>query len=197
MNRTQRRGDASRSKLLSTTADLLQKQGYSSTGLNQILEQSGAPKGSLYFHFPGGKEQLVSAALTQSAESVTEALEAMLVSAPTAVAAVHSVIAFFAAQLSASKFSKGCPVATVALEQAASSDALQAVCSQAYRRWHLLVEQRLLRDGLHASRAESLANLFLVTLEGALLVSRAHRSTEPLERAGRELVRILEQGESS
>jgi len=196
VTRTQRRGDASRAKLLKTTADLLHEQGYSSTGLTQILELSGAPKGSLYFHFPGGKEELVSAALTQSSDALTVALEAMLASASTPVAAVRAVIAFFASQLSASKFGKGCPIATVALEQAASSDPLQAVCSHAYRRWHLLVEQRLLRDGFRASRAESLANLFLVTLEGALLVSRAHRSTEPLERAGRELVRILEQGKS-
>ncbi len=197
MNRTQRRGDASRGKLLQTTADLLHKQGYSSTGLNQILEQSGAPKGSLYFHFPGGKEQLVTAALTQSSELLTQALEAILASAPTPVAAVKAVIAFFSGQLTGSQFTKGCPVATVALEQAAISDALHEVCSHAYRRWHLLVEQRLIRDGFRPARAESLANLFLVILEGALLVSRAHRSTEPLERAGRELVRILEQGESS
>ncbi len=195
MARTQRRGEVARTRLLTSTAELLHRQGYSSTGLNQIIDHSGAPKGSLYFHFPGGKEELVAAALTQSSTSLTGALETILAAAPTPTAAVNAVVSFFAAQLSGSRFEKGCPVATVALEQAASSDVLQAVCSTAYRSWHGLVEQRLLRDGYPADRTPGLANLILSTIEGALLVSRAHRSTEPLESAGRELVRILEQGD--
>ena len=189
---TQKRGDVARKRLLDSTSELLHRQGYAATGLSEILERSGAPKGSLYFHFPGGKEELVAAALEQSSDGLTQMLEAMLAASPTLVTAVRTVVRFFAGQLESSKFEKGCPIATVALEQAARSDALHGVCAATYRRWHLLIEQRLVRDGIAPARADSLANLILSSIEGALLVSRAHRSTEPLERAGRELVHLLE-----
>jgi TetR/AcrR family transcriptional repressor of lmrAB and yxaGH operons len=188
----QKRGELARGRLLRSTSELLHRQGYSSTGLSEILAHSGTPKGSLYFYFPGGKEELVTAALEQSSDELTKLLEGMLAGAPTIVAAIHGVIEFFSGQLERSRFEKGCPIATVALEEAARSDSLHGVCAATYRRWHLLVQQRLEREGFAPARADSLANLMLTTLEGALLVSRAHRSTEPLARAGRELVRIVE-----
>jgi TetR/AcrR family transcriptional repressor of lmrAB and yxaGH operons len=194
MSRTQRRGDLARAKLLATTADLLHRQGYAATGLNQILDGSGAPKGSLYFHFPGGKEELVAAAVDRANAGLTGALEQLITTASTPAVAVTAVVQFFAAQLAGSKFEKGCPIATLALEQAATSDTLQAACDRAYSSWLALIEQRLVRDGFTAQRAADLAILILSTIEGALLVSRARRSVEHLERAGRELVRVLEQG---
>ena len=173
--------------MVKTAGDLLHRQGYASTGLNQILEESGAPKGSLYFHFPGGKEELMAEALTASAGSLTEMLERVVTHAPSAEAALDQIVAYFAAQLEASHYTKGCPVATVALEQAATSDALHEVCSTAYRRWQMLIAARLQRDGLAEARADALAGFILATIEGALLLCRAHRSTEPLRRAGAEL----------
>lgn len=192
MSPTHRRGDVARAKLLSTTAELLHRQGYAATGLNQILESSGAPKGSLYFHFPGGKEELVATALAMAATGLTSALEMLLASASTPATAITAVLAFFRQQLESSKFEKGCPIATVTLEQAASSDPLQAACAVAYARWQSLIEERLVRDGFATTHARDLANLILSTIEGALIVSRAHRDLGPLERAGRELIRILE-----
>lgn len=177
----------SRARMIKTAGDLLHKQGYASTGLNQILDESEAPKGSLYFHFPGGKEELVAAALEQSAGGLTEMLERVLGAAPLAAAAVDAIVAYFAGQLEASQFTKGCPIATVTLEQAATSDPLQRACGAAYARWQELIAARLVRDGLSADRAEAVANFSLATIEGALILSRAHRSTEPLRRAGAEL----------
>ena len=173
--------------MLKAAADLLHRQGYASTGLNQILEESQAPKGSLYFHFPGGKEELVAEALQASACSLTELLERVLETAPTPEGAIDAIVLYFAAQLEGSQYTKGCPVATVALEQAATSDALHASCSRAYRRWEALIAARLTVEGFPAERADSLANFALSAIEGALLLCRAHRSTEPLRRAGAEL----------
>lgn len=173
--------------MIETAAGLLHKQGYASTGLNQILDESKAPKGSLYFHFPGGKEELVAAALEQSAGGLTELLERVLGAAPSAAAAVDAIVAYFAGQLESSSYTKGCPIATVALEQAATSDPLHRACATAYARWNALIAARLVKDGFAADRADTIANFALATIEGALLLSRAHRSTEPLRRAGAEL----------
>src|SRR5258705_1726366 len=177
----------SRARMIQTAADLLHKQVYASTGLNQILDESKAPKGSLYFHFPNGKEELVAAALDQASAGLTELLERVLGAAPSAAAAVDAIVAYFAGQLEASSYTKGCPIATVALEQAATSEPLHRACAAAYARWHALIAARLVRDGIAAGRAEAIANFSLATIEGALILSRAHRSTEPLRRAGAEL----------
>jgi AcrR family transcriptional regulator len=181
----------SRARMLDTAADLLHRQGYASTGLNQILEESGAPKGSLYFHFPGGKEELFAEALEQASRGLTEMLERVLAAAPSAQHALDMIIAYFSDQLERSKFTKGCPIATVALEQAATSDALQCVCSATYTHWLSLITARLIQDGLSPDRADALAHIVLSSIEGALLLSRAHRSTSALARVGAELKRLL------
>jgi TetR/AcrR family transcriptional repressor of lmrAB and yxaGH operons len=180
-----------RTRMLETAAELLHRQGYTATGLNQILEQSRAPKGSLYFHFPGGKEELMSLALERASEGLTQMLERVLADAPTGEQALDAIAAYFAHQLQSSQFTKGCPLATVALEQAATSDALHRVCSATYARWQAAVAARLERDGHPRERAEALAGLFLATIEGALLLCRAHRSIDPLLRASAELRRTL------
>lgn len=177
--------------MLETTADLLQRQGYAATGLNQIVDESGAPKGSMYFHFPGGKEQLAALALERASQVLDERLAQVLAAAPSAARAVSAMAAHFALELESSKFTKGCPFATVALEQSAASDVLQRVCSEIYTRWHAGLEALLRRDGHRPARAESLAAFCLSAIEGALLLCRAHRSTKPLQQTAAELRRLL------
>lgn len=185
-----KRGD-SRNRMLETTAELLQRQGYGATGLNQIIEDSGAPKGSLYFHFPGGKEQLAALALERAGQALDQQLAALLDGARSTAAVVTGLAGYFAGQLEASKFTKGCPFATVALEQSATSDALHQVCSASYARWHAGLAALLQRDGHTRARAGSLATLCLSAIEGAIVLARAHRSTLPLHQAAGELRRLL------
>jgi TetR/AcrR family transcriptional repressor of lmrAB and yxaGH operons len=182
----------SRARFVETTAALLRRQGYHATGLAQIVEESGAPKGSLYFHFPGGKEQLAQAALERSGQQMHDELAAIVAAAPGPAAAIRAVTTRLADELEASRFQDGCPVATVALEAAAQVPALQAVCSASYARWQVLIEGALARGGVPPARAASLANLVLAAVEGALLLSRAHADTAPLRRVGEELAGIVE-----
>ena len=131
----------SRARFVETTAALLRRQGYHATGLAQVVEESGAPKGSLYFHFPGGKEELATAAIERSAQDLRGRLAALVGAAEDPAAAVRAVTTALADELEASRFQDGCPVATVALEAAAQVPALQAVCSAAYARWQALVKK--------------------------------------------------------
>jgi TetR/AcrR family transcriptional repressor of lmrAB and yxaGH operons len=182
----------SRARFVETTAQLLQRQGYHATGLKQIIAESGAPRGSLYFHFPGGKLELATEALRTSGETMRELLTLIVESAPTPADAIRAVMAALAAQLEASEFQQGCPMATVALEAAGLEPELRQVCSGAYREWVKLIEARLLQDGVPAQRVESLANLVLSTVEGALLLARVHGDTGPVISAGEELARLYE-----
>lgn len=185
----------SRARFVETTAALLRRQGYHATGLAQVVEESGAPKGSLYFHFPGGKEELAKAALERSAEVLLTKLAATVAAAKGPAAAVRAVTSALADELEASRFQDGCPVATVALEAAAQVPALQAVCSAAYARWQSLIEGYLGSTGMPIGRARPLASLVLAAVEGALLLSRAHADTTPLRTVGDELGRLIEQAQ--
>lgn len=192
MAATQKRGDAARSRLIATTAELLHTQGYGKTGLQQIVAESGTPKGSLYFHFPGGKDELVTAALHQSGGQLSAALAALLQAAPDPTRAIAAVVDWFRVQLEASGYQKGCPVATVALEVAGTSDSIHQVCSSIYSEWRRLIADRLTAHGISPERAAPLSTLILNAVEGALLLCRAHRSAEPLIETGAELARLVE-----
>ncbi|MCA9716552.1 MAG: TetR/AcrR family transcriptional regulator, partial [Myxococcales bacterium] len=153
----------SRARFVEATAELLRRQGYHATGLKQIVARSGAPRGSLYFHFPGGKEQLAEAALEHSGQQMHAELLALVDAASSLGEAIVAVAAALADRLEASEFLDGCPVATVALEAAARSPALQRACSASYARWQDLIEQRLPRWGVAPERAHAVANLVLCT----------------------------------
>jgi TetR/AcrR family transcriptional regulator, lmrAB and yxaGH operons repressor len=186
-----KKGDETRGRLLSATAKLLQTQGFHGTGLSQVIDEARAPKGSLYFHFPGGKEELTAEALRRSADEWQEAVLAVLAGAPDPIAGVGAVCALLARTLEATAFRDGCPLATVALEASASSDRIHEVCAAAYGGWQRLIEAQLTGVGIDEPRAERLATFVLAAIEGALLLAKAHRSGEPLRRVGAELQAML------
>jgi TetR/AcrR family transcriptional regulator, lmrAB and yxaGH operons repressor len=187
----------SRARFVETTAALLRRQGYHATGLSQIVKQSGAPKGSLYFHFPGGKEALAQAALEHSGQHMHQQLHRLVAEASGPADAIVAVTEALADELSASDFLDGCPVATVALEAAAQSEALQRVCSESYARWQRLIEQTLEASGVPANEASATASLVLCAIEGALLLSRAHRDTRPLRTVGQQLAALVGQASTT
>jgi len=182
-----KKGEQTKRKMIDATASLLQARGYSGTGLNDVLEQSGAPKGSLYFHFPGGKEELAAAAVRSAGQQWQGNVLALLEAAPDMGEGAQAVCRLIAQSLEETGFENGCPVATVALESAPRSDVLHAACSDVYGAWQAIIEERLLAAGLPRGRAERSATATLAMVEGAMLLSKAYRSTEPLRRVGEEL----------
>src|SRR5690348_16269508 len=108
-----------RQRMLDTAADLFHTQGYHATGLTELTTAGGAPMGSLYFHFPGGKEQLAAEAVRLSGERTGALLEAVLKDAPDALAAIDRAVEALAAFLTESDFQRGCPLASLALDAAA------------------------------------------------------------------------------
>src|ERR671918_458343 len=101
----------SRQRFLDAAADLFHTQGYHATGVNQLVSAGGAPKGSFYFHFPGGKEQLAAEAVAQSGRQLRDALAAALADGD-----IDGVFDALASLLEDSGFQRGCPIATIALD---------------------------------------------------------------------------------
>jgi TetR/AcrR family transcriptional regulator, lmrAB and yxaGH operons repressor len=173
----------SKGKTLAAAAKLMRQQGYHGTALHDILVAGGAPRGSLYFHFPGGKEQIGEAALAVSAEAVRAGIARAAEASETAEVFLLRIVRAMAADLERSDYKEGCPVATTALETAAQSDALGAASRNAFQKWELEIKRGLFRLGLTAGDADLAATMVLSQLEGALLLARTYRSLEPLRRA--------------
>lgn len=169
-----------RDRLIRTTSRLLRTQGYGATGLNQVMAEAEAPKGSMYFHFPGGKEELAGAAIDRFAERVGAAITRGLEGSDSVASAV---VAFFDAEiarLERSNFVEGCPVATVALDAAATHDSLAVSTGTSFRRWTALLADALEAEGRSTAASHAAATLFFATFEGALVMAKAQRSIEPM-----------------
>src|ERR687898_2195200 len=115
------KGRETRERMIRAAAGLFRRRGYDGTGLNEILERSGAPRGSLYFHFPGGKEELAVAAITEVGTTLGSGMEALLTSSDDAGEGIARVIDFLADDLERSDFRGGCPIAAVTLDGAGQS----------------------------------------------------------------------------
>lgn len=177
--------------MIVTTAELLELQGYHATGLNQVTKESATPKGSLYFHFPGGKEELAAEAILMAGAEIREKIEVTLNSADQVGEAISAFVLMLARELNDSDFRKGCPVATVAMETSATNERLRQTCEQVYLSWFALVEQRLISAEFSTAEAKAWTTLVWAAVEGSLLLSRTYRSTEPLETVAAQLKNLL------
>jgi AcrR family transcriptional regulator len=174
-----------RERILAASEELFRRHGYAGTGVKAILAASHAPYGSLYHFFPGGKEELGVAALRAAGVTYRELVEAFFVPGGDVVAAT---LAFFegAAELVATTgYADACPIATVALEVASTSEPMRAAAADAFESWLAVLVERFAGAGIDAARARELAVELFCAIEGAFLLSRTTRSTEALAVAGR------------
>ncbi len=180
-----------REQLIATTCDLLEAQGYHATGLNQIIAESGTPKGSLYYYFPEGKEELAAAAIERASLLVAERIAAGLAQEADPATAVRAFAELIAEHVERSGFRAGGPLTTVAMETATSNPRLNTACRTAYDRMEQAFAARLRQAGYQEQRAQQLASFILATMEGGIILSRTRHSGDPLRQAGAELGRLL------
>lgn len=177
--------------MLEATSALLRTQGFHATGLNQILKESGAPKGSLYYHFPGGKEQLAAEAMQAAAEDLGTRMVAAFDKAGDFRQGLKFFLADFIGELEQSDFQCGCPIATVALE--ANCEPVLEVCRHAFR-WALqTLSERLQMEGHAKEESDRVATVLFSAFEGALLLSRTERDTKFLRQLEGLVDRLLPQ----
>src|ERR1700736_4390508 len=182
----------SKEKTILAAAMLLRRQGYNGTALSDILAAAGSPRGSLYFHFPNGKQEIAVAALTYAGDSVRQAIAGAAKTSKSADEFLIRIARGMAADLELSDFNEGCPIAPTALEMSGASEALTAAAGAAFRSWEQEIATGLQPFHFNAELAKLLATAALSQLEGALLLARTYRRLEPLQRA-EEAIRALVQ----
>jgi TetR/AcrR family transcriptional regulator, lmrAB and yxaGH operons repressor len=176
---------ATRDRLVEAALSLFRRHGYSATGVKAVLAAAKAPYGSLYHWFPGGKQQLGVAAVAHGGEGYRALIASQFPSGVDVVAATQATFEAAAIMLEETDFADACPIATIALEVASSDEPMRIAAATAFESWLALIEERLVEAGMAATRAREVAVEVFCMVEGAALLARTTRSTEPLRIAGR------------
>jgi len=173
-----------RERIVQHSAELFRRQGFAGTGVKQIVAEASAPFGSLYHFFPGGKEQLGEEVIRTSGALYGQLIDAFYEPGGDPVAATRAFFAAAAAGVRESDYADACPIATVALEVSSTSEPLRQACADVFDGWLDGATERLVECGLPRKRSRALAFELIAALEGAFVLARALRSTEPIEVAG-------------
>jgi AcrR family transcriptional regulator len=179
-----------RERMIQSALVLFGENGVEATSFSQVIAHSGAPRGSIYHHFPGGKAQLVEEA-TRYAGVVVANIFAAAIQAEDPIAGLNAVVDFWRGVLHDSDFAAGCPVLAASLESNALPGAREAA-RDAFQRFQDLHAQLLERAGVASGRARSLAAVAVSAVEGAIILSRAQRSNAPLDRVLDELLVLFQ-----
>jgi AcrR family transcriptional regulator len=181
-----------RQRIVEAGAELLRVKGYTGTGVKEIVALAQAPFGSLYHHFPGGKEQLGEEVIRWSGHMYGMLGPAVFDPAPDVATGVRDFFAGAADHLEETGWQDACPIATVALEVASTSEPLRQATADVFTAWIDGLAPRFAAAGIPDARARELAIAMIAGLEGAFVLARAWRSKEPLRIAGEVAARAVE-----
>ena len=180
-------------RMIEATARLIQARGLHGVSLSDILGESGAPRGSLYFHFPGGKESVVLEAMQAGIREATDILSECLRSADDPAVGVRAFFQAAADEMAESGYLFGCPVGSIVLDAPSADSELAAACQAAFREWTQMYRDTLETAGLAPKRAERLARAIVASLEGALMMARSERDAARIEEVGDEIAEMVGQ----
>lgn len=166
--------------------DSLRIHGASATSVDRVLASTGAPRGSVYHHFPGGRTQLINDAVSTAGEVMSEFIE-RLTRDTDPDDALQKFGAFWRHTLLNSDFRAGCPVFAVAVETNDDAPEFARAAADIFTRWHTALTNLLIRHHLPTDRAHRLATLTVAAIEGAIALCRVQHSTAPLDDAVEEL----------
>lgn len=175
-------GPGSRQRMIEATIELMRGSGLSGAGINEIVRESAAPKGSVYHFFPAGKQQIVSEALADYSGRVRQFIDAALSSRREPTQKVRALFDAFAQRVEAGQFRRSCAFGAVCLDLDADLNELRTVIAEAFDDWQSLIAGHF--DLGHASRTRSFSGLVLTAIEGAYIRARAEQSSRPFHEAG-------------
>jgi AcrR family transcriptional regulator len=181
-----------RERILDHSGELFRRQGYMGTGLKQILDEAGAPFGSLYHFFPGGKSELGAETIRRSGALYGLLLGEFVGPEVELAKGVRDFFAAAAETLRETDYADACPIATVALEVSSADEGLRLACADVFNAWIEGGTERMVAEGIPREAARRLVLEMLCALEGAFILCRALRSTEPLEINGEAVARSVE-----
>ncbi len=179
-----------RARMITSAALLLREHGVSGTTIPRVLEHSNGPRGSVRHHFPGGRTELITEALTWAGALVTDFLARKRAAGASAAEVFGLLCDFYAEQLTSTDYAAGCPVGAAA-QESFDDPAVGPVLARILDAWTAALTESLVAAGHAEPEAGDLALLCVCSLEGAVLVARVQRSTRPIDTVRARLLALL------
>lgn len=177
-----------RNRMIEATVSALQQHGVAGMSFTDVLRDSGAARGAIYHHFPGGKQQLVAEAAGSNARQVHERLAALSAGSPRFI--VEEFLAMIRPVVQAAACGRGCAVAAVTVDAGQDSDDLRRIADDAFSTWTGELAERLAASGLPQHEARDIATTLITLLEGAQVLCRASGTLDPFERVVRTMASL-------
>jgi AcrR family transcriptional regulator len=174
-----------RNKLLVSAAQVMRERGAAGVTIDAVLARSGAPRGSVYYHFPEGRGQILIEALRYAGESITATIDEAV--GRGAKALLREFVEFWERLLTNGEFNAGCPVVAAAIGSADDELQLAVEAGTILGRWCAALTRAFVAEGFDDEAASSLATTSIAALEGAIVLCRSTRSTRPLRDVGDQL----------
>ncbi|MFD4576703.1 TetR/AcrR family transcriptional regulator [Streptomyces sp. NPDC058417] len=184
-------GRSSKQRMLDSTVALLQQHGAGAVTVDAVLQHSGAPRGSVYHHFPGGRNALLLAATRQAGDEMSGAIEAVCRTAAPREA-LERVASLWRHRLTSSEFGAGCAIVAAVVDNRANLPEADDAIREIFTRWQTAFADLLVRSGYDEGRARRLATMTVAAVEGAVVLCRAQHSTDPLDDVLTELALLLD-----
>jgi len=180
-----------RERILAASLEQMRRNGYAGTGVKAILVAAAAPFGSLYHHFPGGKEEVGAETIRRGGVAYRELVEAFYVDGADLGDVTQAFFDEAAAFVESTGFVDACPIATIAGEIAATSDTMRQAADEAFESWLRVMERQFVATGIDVGRARELSVELFCAIEGAFLLARTSHDAEPIRTVGRAVARSV------
>ncbi|KAA0087095.1 TetR/AcrR family transcriptional regulator [Mycolicibacterium sp. P9-64] len=177
--------------MLLSAAEVMRERGAAGVTIDEVLTRSGAPRGSVYYHFPEGRNQILTEALRFAGDAITAKIDGAQGGLPL----VRTFVEFWEHTLADSNFTAGCPVVAAAIGSADDDPALSLVAGEIFDRWRAALSRAFVADGFDDTDASSLAVTCIAALEGAVVLCRSTRSADPLRDVAQQLEFLIKSRE--
>jgi AcrR family transcriptional regulator len=179
--------------MLVSAAEVLRERGAAGVTIDEVLARSGAPRGSVYYHFPEGRNQILAEALQYAGEAITEVIDEAAELG--GLYLVREFVEFWEQLLLESDFTAGCPVVAAAIGSAGDEPQLTTVAGNIFKHWREALTRAFVSDGFDEPCAASLATMCIASLEGAVVLCRSTRSVDTLRDVAQQLEFLIKSRE--
>ncbi|WP_446039067.1 TetR/AcrR family transcriptional regulator [Streptomyces sp. SID1121] len=180
-----------RDRIILASLQAMRERGYGATAISDVVNSSGAPRGSVTFHFRGGKDEIAREVVVLRRAQLLEQLDAIAAAKDSAADFLAACVDSVAEEFADSDFLAGCPVVPISIERSGQSPELRDVGSDFFRAWRGSLARHLTAHGLTYARADRVATLAVSAIEGALVISRTERTVDALHAVRDELRMLL------
>jgi AcrR family transcriptional regulator len=181
-----------RDRILDASSELFRRQGLTGTGIKQILAQADAPFGSLYHHFPGGKDQLAAETIERAGAYYGQLVAEKIAEQPDLISGIRAAFLGAGEALEETDYADACPIETVALEVASTNEPLRRATAEVFESWLAALTALLTHEGVEPANARALAHTVVSALEGAFVLARAARRTDALDACADAMATLVE-----